>query len=217
MSYRRVVPPILAALLFCATNANAGEAVLHPDGSTTWQAGIDGIVIEWAPNGTVESLTSKFVQSLAFRDQAGIRKAQTIAEEKAKAAIARFINQTTVNSRGVLEIDKDVTNATRQRQGSQDNTSRTDSRTLINTLTEATASLAAANLSGIIIVERGNDAETGWTIVGFSRKTRRAAEDLKQMMTNAPSSGHESSSTSAPRSLNQPSDVQRYPTDNWRR
>jgi hypothetical protein len=84
----------LAALLVLATaqTAWAGDVVVEADGGTRWQAGIDGVEIEWAPDGSVKRLYSRYGQPVEFADRRGVSGAQTISEEKAKAAIVRFMN-----------------------------------------------------------------------------------------------------------------------------
>src|ERR671929_944554 len=99
-----------------AQMAWAGDVILDQDGGTRWQAGIDGVEIEWAPDGSVKRLYSRYGQPVEFADRRGISGAQTIAEEKAKAAIVRFMDQRVASNRVVTEVEADLGKATQGRQ-----------------------------------------------------------------------------------------------------
>jgi hypothetical protein len=81
-----------------------------------------------APDGSFNRIYSKFTQSVAFPDQQGIAKSQTIAEEKAKAAIIRFINQQVAAARVTTEIQNDMNNSTRTRADGKDEITKPSQR-----------------------------------------------------------------------------------------
>jgi hypothetical protein len=171
-------------LLFAAApTVRAGEAVVEADGGTRWQAGIDGVEIEWAPDGSVKRLYSRYGQPVEFADRRGISGAQTISEEKAKAAIVRFMDQRVSSSRLVTEVESDLGKATQERQASGTQVKKVDERTLLTSLSDVSGSYASGQLRGVIVLEKGYDEKTGeaWAVVGISDKTIRAALAVKNM------------------------------------
>jgi hypothetical protein len=196
------------ALGVSGSNVVAGEANLKDDGSLTWQAGVDGVEIEWNLNGSVKRIYSRYSTPVEFADRRGIAKAQIIAEEKAKAGIIRFMQQSVASTRVVAEVQSDINKATQQRSsGNPSAVHKTDERTLIETLTEVTASFAAGTLRGVIVLEKGyNDkAEEAWVVVGISEKTLKAASATKRMI-DGPNSVNSDGSNSLG---TQPSEVRR--------
>jgi len=181
--------PVCALTLFGAVGlashyAAAGTAEQQANGGTVWQAGVDGIEIEWNANGTVRRISSKFSTPVEFADRRGISKAQIIAEEKAKAAIIRFLDQSVSSTRVVAEVQNDVNKATQERQtGAAPRVGKVDERTLIENLTEVTTSFAKGALRGVIILEKGYDSKTeeASVVVGISDKTIAASRGVRQM------------------------------------
>ncbi len=156
----------------------AGDVAVNPEGAVTWQAGVNGVEIEWNPNGSVKRIYSRYSTPVEFDDRRGIAKAQIIAEEKAKGEIIRFMQQSVASTRVVAEVESDLNKATQQRSsGTPAAVQKTDERTLIETLTEITVSFAAGTLRGVVVLEKGYDdkAEEAWVVVGISEKTLRAA------------------------------------------
>jgi hypothetical protein len=170
-------------LAFVTHAAWAGDVVTEQDGGTRWQAGIDGVEIEWAPDGSVKRLYSRYGQPVEFADRRGIAGAQTIAEEKAKAAIVRFMDQRVASNRVVAEVEADLGKATQERQAGDTQVRKVDERTLLTSLSEISGSYASGQLRGVIVLEKGYDEKTGeaWAVVGISDKTIRAARAVKDM------------------------------------
>jgi hypothetical protein len=137
--------------------------------------------MEWNGDGTFKRIYSQMTHPVRFPDRQGIAKAQAIAEERAKAAIIRFLDQTVATATFVSEVDNDIEQATRT-QGSDDKEAitKTNKRVMIETLGQVAGSAAAGRLKGVIILERGYDEkrEEAWVKVGISSKTIGAAEDL---------------------------------------
>src|SRR5664280_880049 len=106
---------IVLALGGSGSNVVAGEANIKDDESVTWQAGVDGVEIEWSPNGSVKRIYSRYSTPVEFADRRGIAKGQIIAEEKAKAGIIRFMQQSVASTRVVAEVQSDINKATQER------------------------------------------------------------------------------------------------------
>jgi len=196
----------------------AGEIAIQEDGSTVWQAGVDGVEIEWNPDGSVKRIYSRYSTPVEFPDRRGIAKAQIIAEEKAKAGIVRFMEQSVASTRVVTEVQSDLNKATQERQsGTAAIVKKTDQRTLVEALSEVTASFAAGNLKGVIVLEKGYDdkAQEAWVMVGISEKTIRAARAV-QKMTNDPKATSDSDRRGEGDSIGtQPGEVRRSKQKDW--
>src|SRR5690348_1329129 len=100
--------------LLTISGASAGS-VDERDGTTVWTAGVDGVEIEWNADGSVKRILSRYATPVEFGDRRGIAKAQIIAEEKAKAAVVRFMNQSVASTRVVAEVQNDLNHATQER------------------------------------------------------------------------------------------------------
>ena len=176
---------LLAISIFSASWA--GDVSVKDDGTTTWQAGVDGVEIEWNADGSVKRIYSRYSTPVEFPDRRGIATAQIIAEEKAKAGIVRFIKQSVSSARVVAEVEADINKATQNRQtGSPAQVTKVDQRQLIQSLTEVTASFASGSLTGVIVLEKGYDKKTqeAWVVVGISQKTMKAAKAVGTMIEN---------------------------------
>jgi hypothetical protein len=165
--------------------AAGGEAEVGKDGSIAWKAGIDGVEVEWNPDGSIRQLSSKYITAVRFADRPGINTAQIIAEEKAKGNIVRFMQQNVASTRVVAEVQADVSKAVQQSNGGGNaRIQQTDERTLIESLTQVTASFAAGTLRGVTVLEKGYDknSQEAWVVVGISQKSTTAARKLDDMM-----------------------------------
>jgi len=176
---------ILLTIGLWSTRIWAGEAMINSDGSATWQAGVDGVEIEWNTDGSIKRLYSRYSTPVEFADRRGISTAQIIAEEKAKAGIVRLMQQSVTSTRVVAEVQSDLNKAIQERNsGKPSNVHKSDERTLIETLTEITGSFAAGTLRGVIVLEKGYDSKTeeAWVVVGISEKTLNAAGAVQRMI-----------------------------------
>ncbi|MBF0108782.1 MAG: hypothetical protein HQL76_06365 [Magnetococcales bacterium] len=217
----RMIFSTLFLLIFFTASSHAGDVGIASDGSMTWKAGIDGVEIEWNADGSVKRLYSRYSHPVEFADRRGIMTAQTIAEEKAKGAIVRFMNQSVGSNRIVTEVENDINKATQERQSGANATVRKmDERTLISNLTEVTTSFAAGKLSGVIILERGYEEkmQEAWVVVGISQKTINSARSVSQM-TSGGASAPQVDQPSAKRSENDPghqgSEIRRTNQKDW--
>jgi hypothetical protein len=217
-SLARVASGIVLLAAFGATPSSAGTVETQSDGSSVWQAGIDGVEIEWSPDGSFNRIYSKFTQSVAFPDQQGIGKSQTIAEEKAKAAIIRFMDQQVATARVTAEVQNDMNKSSRTRADGKDEISKTSQRQSIENLTEVTSSAAAGRLRGVIVLERGYDqkAEAVWVKVGVSKKTMASAQSLKNALAETSGvSDKPAAKSDAASSMTPGSHVQRSEQKDW--
>ncbi|HZS53856.1 MAG TPA: hypothetical protein VFA65_05600 [Bryobacteraceae bacterium] len=217
-SYRLAALAFAATLITPLSVATAGEVQVAKDNSTTWQAGVDGVEIEWNPNGSVRRVYSRYGVPVEFADRRGIAKAQIVAEEKAKAGIVRFMQQCVASTRVVTEIQTDLNRATQQRSSGRSTAiNKTDERTLIENLTEVTASFASGTLRGVIVLEKGYDDKTqeAWVVVGISQKTIAAARGVRDMTTRIQGSSP-SDSTEQSHSIGiQPGEVRQSKQKDW--
>lgn len=211
-----IIKKILLALCIISTSVYAGEVKRETDKDVIWQAGVDGVEIEWAPDGTFNRIYSSFYQPVKFPDRSGIGKAQIIAEEKAKAAIVRFMSQNVSSSRLVEQVDTDSETATRTQDVNGDAISKETKRKMVESLTEITNSYAAGKLRGVIILEKGYDdkREEAWVKVGISKKTMNASQGLSEAISN-PNQARKSSSQGTGGKIYQESEVRQSNQKDW--
>jgi len=177
--------------------ATAGELTEADDGTIEWHAGIDGVVIEWGEDGEFSRIYSGYTQPVTIPNTRGVRTAKTIAEEKAKAAIVRYLEQTVVSQTLTTEVTADVESASAASvNGGTVQHSSSATSTMLSSLGEFTSSYAKGTLRGVIRLEEGYDQSTGeaWVKVGFSNKTMRAARSVRDAIAN---DGREPPSASA--------------------
>lgn len=169
--------------------ATQSEVTVDGDGAVTWQAGIDGVEIEWHPDGSVRRISSRYSTPVEFADRRGLAKAQVIAEEKAKGGIIRFMDQSVTSTRVIAEVQSDINRATQTREtGQAAHVRKVDERVIMESLTEVTSSYASGNLRGVIVLERGYDEtlQEAWVVVGISDKTIAAARGMQQIISDSP-------------------------------
>ncbi|MCK1541618.1 hypothetical protein IVB12_06395 [Bradyrhizobium sp. 179] len=205
---------VILLLASSPTIATAGSVAETGNGGAVWQAGVDGVEVEWNGDGSVKRISSRFSTPVEFGDRRGISKAQIIAEEKAKASIVRFLEQSVSTTRVTTEMQNDLNQATQERQtGAKANVKKVDQRIMIESLTEVTTSFAAGKLRGVIVLEKGYDDKTeeAWVVVGISDKTIKAASGVKAMS--------EEQKSAAPNGADglgkQPSEVKRSNQKDW--
>jgi hypothetical protein len=184
MTRSKLAIGVLCVAILGMSAAWAGEVKEGADGGAVWQAGIDGVEIEWGSDSSFNRIYSRFAQPVAFPDRQGISKAQIIAEEKAKAAIIRFLDQQIVTGRAVTEVQNDMNQSTRVKNGDNDTITKTSQRQMVENLSEVTSSFSSGHLRGVIVLERGYDQkeELAWVKVGISRKTMAGADALKNAL-----------------------------------
>lgn len=167
----------LAAVLGCG-NTFAGDAQINTDGSMVWQAGVDGVVIEWGPDGNFQRVYASYTQPVSVPNAHGIRTAKKVAEERAKAQIVRFMEQDLTDTRVTETVTEDVQKSIAAAGAI---VSEQASNQVINSFTEVTRSSAMGQLRGVIVLEEGYDESTkeAWVKVGLSSRTMRAAQSVR--------------------------------------
>jgi hypothetical protein len=220
-----VVVLLFSSCLAFANVTMAGE-IKESEAGVVWQAGIDGVEIEWNPDGSFNRIYSRYTQPAAIPDRQGIAKAQIIAEEKAKAAIIRFMNQEVASARVVAEIQNDMNQTVSTKDtGKASAITKTSQRQMIENLTEVSSSAAAGKLRGVIVLERGYDEkeEIASVKVGISKKTMNVSQSLEDALhgKSAPPAGPSSQSgpttpNNGGGSVHSPgSELQRSPQKDW--
>lgn len=217
---KKVINISIALFFSCSSIfAFAGKVVLDSDKDLVWQAGSEGVEIEWSPDGSFNRVYSTFYEPVRFPDRAGISKAQMIAEENAKGNIVRFIKQNSSSERLVTQVDTDTDTAIRTRSEAGDAISKETKRMMISTLTQITRSFASNDLRGVILLEKGYDQkkEEAWVKVGISRKTMNAAQSLSNAI-SSPSTGSPTdsvSNTGSSGDLRQGSEIRKSNQKDW--
>lgn len=221
----RITAQSLAAVLLAAAASSpmAGELTTGPANAPLWQAGVDGVEIDWTPEGDFDRIYATFYQTVSVPDRRGISQAQVIAEEKAKAAIVRFLDQSSSTNRLVVEVAKDTedaTNSVTTKEGGG-GISKEVKRSLLASLTEVTHSYAEGRLRGVIALEKGYDAQKqeAWVKVGMSRRTMNAATSVQKALA-APTAMADSTDASpatptASIEFHQPSEVRQSRQTGW--
>lgn len=169
---------LLAA--FSVIPAQAAEVKSTQDGGAVYDAGVDGIEIEWTADGSIKRMSSTWRHPVVIPDRPGISKAQIIAEEKAKASIVRYMNQMISSERLVTEVTEDLAVTSSKTSNGKLHMSTEASRKMGESLRETTRSFATGRLRGIVILEKGFNPNTGeaWVTVGMSDKTMAASAKL---------------------------------------
>lgn len=183
----RLVAGYVGALLLASaiTTTQAGQLSGGAGQSTVYAPGIDGIEFELDPQtGTIRRLYSRHVQAVLVGDRVGINKAYVMAEEKAKAAIVRFMGQTSTSVRKTTEILADVQNLSSNAGPAGGGLSSSVQRKFDENLHELTGSFAAGRLVGVTVLGRGYDERRAevWVEVGISEKSIAVANGIGMMM-----------------------------------
>jgi hypothetical protein len=142
---------------------------------------VDGLDWEFDPQGYLLAVYSTYTHPVVFPDRQGIRKAQIIAEEKAKAAIVRYMKEHVATGRIVEEIDSTSQTASRSQTGEKTTMSKDSFRKMSESVKEFTGSFARGSLSGVTVLEQGyNDkSEEAWVKIGYSMKTKGIAGQMR--------------------------------------
>lgn len=201
------------------TTVFAADATVAPDKSVAWEADEEGVRIEWGPDGGFNRIYSTVYQPVSIPDRRGINKAQVIAEEKAKVAIVRFIDQNSQGSRLTSEVTTDLEEASRAQGANGSTLNKQTQRKMVEELREVTKSYAEGRLRGVLLLERGYNEQRGeaWVKVGMSKKLMNAARDLSDQINNGVnarggSAGVESGGGGP---LTQPSEIRRSKQTDW--
>ena len=184
----KIVIAMMASAVVCAGAAHATEtqSIQKNAEGVTWQAGVDGVKIDFDNAQHVRRIYSKVAQAVTIADRRGIQTATIIAEEKAKANIVRFLQQDVISGRVVTEVDATLSRSVQQSGANGNSLTTTDQRSLVQGLSEFTGSVSTGVLRGVIVLETGFDPneKEAWVVAGVSDKTMAAAHAAHDMMTN---------------------------------
>lgn len=175
-----------AALYVALMGAASAQSVdKRPDGSVEWKAGVNGVTLEFNPGGSIRRIYSKYSHPVTIADKRGVHTATVIAEEKAKGEIVRFLKQEVASGRVVNEFENTVSKTTQEKAGEGKSISTVDQRTIGQSLTELTSSMASGTLSGVVVLESGYDEkeQEAWVVAGLSEKSMSAAKATRDMLT----------------------------------
>lgn len=139
-----------------------------------------GVELKFDKDGALLSLKSTQSHPVELPDRRGISKAYTIAEEKAKANIARFKKQMTSSTRVVDEGDSSESNSKRSKSNAGETWSKESTRKVNESLREITASSAGMLLEGVRVIGQSYDEkkEEVTVVVGFNKQSVHAAKQI---------------------------------------
>jgi hypothetical protein len=142
---------------------------------------LDGLEIEFDDDGDWVRMYSTYRQPVSFPDRVGLRKAYTIAEEKGKAQIIRFMQEKVTSERLVEEVSRESQTAVRNQKDGKEAISRTTQREMVESIKEFTRSYSAGTLRGVTVLEQGYDekAEEVWVKIGLSRRSAALGQKLQ--------------------------------------
>ena len=208
----------VGSVIWIATiGAACSQAIEKTDDGITWQAGVDGVKIDFDNAQHVRRIYSKVAQPVSIADRRGIQTATLIAEEKAKANIVRFLRQDVISGRAVSEVDATMSQSVEKTGTAIDGISTADQRNVVQGLTEFTASISTGTLNGVIVLESGYDskAKEAWVVVGVSDKTIAASRSAHDMMVSPSARTSFPSATGAARdpAPDAPAEVRRNRSD----
>ncbi len=170
------------ACLFAVSATVFGQAPANPSANLSLK--LQGIDIELDEDGAWHAIYATGTQTVSFPDRRGVNNAYVIAEERAKAAIARWFAQTVETGRLFTEASAELEKTMLTRGTGNDGVTKTAQRNLETSLTETFSSGASAVLRGVTILEQSYD-EKGEEVsvkVGISRTTIAAARGVQQSM-----------------------------------
>ena len=177
-SIARLLAPMFILLPF-HVHAQSGAPAPSPAAASTLV--LDGLEIEFDASGDWSRMYSTYRQPVSFPDRVGLRKAYTIAEEKGKAQIIRFMKENVTSERLVEEVTKESQTAVRKQNGKTESVDRTTQREMVESVKEFTRSYSEGVLRGVTIMEQGFDEknEEVWVKIGLSRATAQLGAKLK--------------------------------------
>ncbi len=132
----------------------------------------DGCQIQASTKAGCDRLLCRGDGNLLFNDRAGMSAARKEAELRAKAYMAKFINETVSSKETMQNLDQ----ALKKEGGTDPGSERVLSRSIQSEITNA----AQAMLKGVVVVESGVDAKEGfaYVVVGASCKSQAFADQM---------------------------------------
>jgi len=155
-----------------------------------WSFQADGVTFEFGDDGEIERIYAKHTEPVNFPDRRGISTATTIAEERAKARIVRFIEESVTDEMTVyeLEVEAQIALASSQASDGESNPSpevnRENVRASLRSIERMTRSAAEGQLRGVVRLEQDYNAEEEavYVVVGISRNSTSASRGLRDFL-----------------------------------
>ncbi|MBM1169656.1 hypothetical protein [Microvirga arabica] len=199
------------------------EVAVNPDGSATWEAGVDGVSVEYKPDGKLRRVSARVERTVEFPDRRGILKAQKVAEMQAEAAFVQFMKKTVSSSDTFTEIETEMNKASQLRQkGAAPQVSKVDERVFTSDLRTVVQRSASGQLRGVVVLEKGYDEakEMAWAVVGISEKSIDAALGLEEFTSREQPSQPEVTDTQTQGPVDDgirrmPSEIRRIKQKDW--
>lgn len=185
MNHKQLLRSLLAAV---AAGVAAG-AIANEAGTQAWQStdtpgdgrvvvtvavndDPDGCQIQASTQAGCDRLLCKGEGNLLFNDRAGMNAARKDAELRAKAHMAKFLNETVASKETMQSLDQ----AIKKDGGDKPGTERVMGRSIQTEITNS----ARAMLKGVVTVESGVDAKDGfaYVVVGASCKSQAFADQM---------------------------------------
>lgn len=140
----------------------------------TFQEPTTGVEIIWSQDGqNWEKIIARGEADLRFGDRKDVRQSTQKALMRAKASIAKFLNEKLKSSETMDEMTKTMTEI-------NDMTSSA-SRKSVEVLIEKISNSAKEILKGVLVLEQNINQKEKYVVVtaGMSRKTMRTADSMK--------------------------------------
>lgn len=181
MNIRKLIAVCCCLAGTFSLNAKAQIATgLSPDSTAHVTDNGLGVELKFDKDGALLSLKSTQSHPVEFPDRRGISKAYTIAEEKAKANIARFKKQMTSSTRLVDEGDASESNSNRSKSNTGETWSKENTRKVNESLREITQSSTSMLLEGVRVIGQSYDEkkEEVTVVVGINKQSVQAAKQI---------------------------------------
>jgi hypothetical protein len=181
MNIRKIIAVCCCLAGTFSLNAKAQIATgLSPDSTAHVTDNGLGVELKFDKDGALLSLKSTQSHPVEFPDRRGISKAYTIAEEKAKANIARFKKQMTSSTRLIDEGDASESNSSRSKSNTGETWSKENTRKVNESLREITQSSTSMLLEGVRVIGQSYDEkkEEVTVVVGINKQSVQAAKQI---------------------------------------
>ena len=180
---------------------SVNQTVQTSEAPIIYQEPTTGVEIEFAPDGkTWERIRANGESELLFGDRKDVRKATSKATLRAKANIAKFLEEKLKSKDTLEEITKTLSNS-KNENGS---VSTSAERKTVETQVESISSSSDAILKGILVLEQEVNQKDKYVKVqvGVSRKTMRTADSISGDMKRDLSQPEETKHTNTAKQYN---------------
>jgi hypothetical protein len=187
---RRVLyfTPVTLLLALAAAQSHAEPELAVTDDTVLLEDTVLGVEVRLDTAGQLVSARSSYSNPVDFPDRRGLNKAYVVAEEKAKAQLVRFMSQDISTTRTVTELDDVVGTARRSRDEQGSTWTKEDVRTVKESLSEISTSVASGHLEGVRLLSRNYDEarEEVTVVIGINPASLAGAAQLGGNSTGSP-------------------------------